>query len=310
MISMRNKLSDQSSEAPVLECDPQGFAVKEMCEAFDVSRSGFYRWKRSRPSQRQRENDQIVKGMRSIHTDRHLHAYGSPRMTRELRDRGFKNISVNRVARLMRKNKLRARFGKPFRPKTTQVDAGEQFSPNLVAKAPCPETPGDIVVSDITYIATREGWLYLAVVIDLCSRAVLGWKVHHSLEADKLVAPALDDTLASGVVRSGTIFHSDRGCQFTSKLIRERLKASGMRQSMSAKGYCYDNAYCESFFATLKAESFPENGVFETLAQAKLVVFDYLETFYNRRRRHSSLDYHCPNEVLGYHFPNERHLLN
>ena len=286
------------------------FTVTEMCEAFDVSRSGYYQSSKSRPSQRQLENAKIVQEMRSIHDHRHLQSYGSPRMTVELRRRGYEGISENRVARLMQENELRARYGKPFRPKTTQVDKEQRFSPNLVAQSQCPESPGEIAVSDITYVGTREGWLYLAVVIDLCSRAVLGWKIDTSLETDSLIIPALDRGLAAGVLQRGTIFHSDRGCQYTSERFRARLKTSGMRQSMSAAGYCYDNAYCESFFATLKAEAFPENGIFENMKAAKLAIFDYIETFYNSQRMHSSLNYHCPNDILDFHFSNHQNHLN
>ena len=153
--------------------------VTEMCDAFGVSRSGYYLSKKSSPSERELENARIADEIRSIHAHRHLRAYGSPRVARELRDRGFESVSENRVARIMAENDLRARFGKPFRPKTTQVDKTHRFSPNLVSSARCPESPGEILVSDITYVGTKEGWLYLAVVIDLCSRAVLGLEDSH-----------------------------------------------------------------------------------------------------------------------------------
>lgn len=288
----------------------QTYPVTELCDAFEVSRSGFYQWRDHRPGPRQLENDAILKEMRAIHSHRHTSCYGSPRMTVELRkNQRWKNISENRVARLMQENEIRARFGAPFRPKTTQVDKSQTFSPNLVGDS-CPGQPGEVVVSDITYIPTKEGWLYLAVVIDLCSRAVLGWSVASTLETGKLLMPALHRALASTIVRIGAIFHSDRGCQYTSSLLRNRLSNSGLRQSMSAAGYCYDNAFCESFFGSLKAEAFPENGVFETMADARLAVFDYITTFYNSRRLHSSLDYRCPNQILNSHFPNLNHHLN
>ena len=258
---MRNTTTEWASETP---CTMQDFAITEMCQAFEVSRSGYYQWKDGKPSKRQQESDQIIEQIRSIHDHRHLQAYGSPRVTRELRDRGFESISENRVARLMRENDLPARFGKPFHPKTTKVDKTQRFNLNLVAQSACPEAPGEIVVSDITYVGTQEGWLYLAVVVDLYSRAVLGWNIHTSLETEFLVTPAIARSLDTGILHSGAIFHSDRGCQYTSKLTRAQLKASGLRQSMSAAGYCYDNAYCESFFASLKAEAFPENAVFES----------------------------------------------
>ena len=307
---MRTKDTNQVHQECLQQGESENFAVAEMCEALEVSRSGFYRLNRQEPSKRQLENERITQEIRDIHSHRHMCSYGSPRVTIELRKRGHETISENRVARLMQENEIVARFGKPFRPKTTQVDNHQRFSPNLVSQNSFPNHPGEIVVSDITYIPTREGWLYLAVVVDLCSRAVLGWKIHSTLETDKLVMPALNRTLETGILHPRAIFHSDRGCQYTSKPFRARLKASRMRQSMSACGYCYDNAFCESFFATLKAEAFPPTGVFETMAAAKLAIFDYIETFYNSKRLHSSLDYQCPNEILNFYFPKQHYHLN
>jgi transposase InsO family protein len=182
---------------------------------------------------------------------RYTHAYGSPRMTRELIARG-QSCSENRVARLMRKHALRARPRRPFRPKTTSLDHAALPSPNLLKEAGAPTAPGQQIVSDITYIPTREGWLYLTIVLDLYSRAVLGWSLSDSLKTDGVLS-ALQRSLQSGLVAPKAIFHSDRGCQFTSTPLRDLLRKANLRQSMSAKGYCYDNAFAESCFADLSS---------------------------------------------------------
>jgi transposase InsO family protein len=164
-------------------------------------------------------------------------------------------------------------------------------------------------VSDITYIPTREGWLYLAVVIDLFSRAIVGWKLSDSLHADLVVA-ATTRAIHSGLVPRGAIFHSDRGCQYSASTTRELLARHGLRQSMSAKGYCYDNAFSESAFASLKSELLSDGLPFDSKRVASMALFDYLETFYNRRRLHSSLGYLSPNAFLKTYFQNQNPHLN
>jgi len=257
---------------------------------------------------RQQHNQQLVAEMERIHSDRHTRCYGSPRMTVELNERGF-CCSVNRVARLMNHNGLRARQRRSYRPKTTRQDPQSMPAPNRLAKAPDPTGPGQLLVSDITYIATRQGWLYLAVVIDLFGRVVQGYKIAESL-ATSLVVSALQQTSNQVGSFHKTLFHSDRGCQYASYQLREIITKLGWTQSMSALGYCYDNAVCESFFASLKKECFPEKGVFNTKQEARLAIFDYLETFYNKRRRHSSLGYLSPEAFLQKHFQNQNHNLN
>jgi putative transposase len=166
-----------------------------------------------------------------------------------------------------------------------------------------------VLVSDITYIPTREGWLYLAVVIDLFSRAILGWKLSDSLHA-ALVVDAATRAIDSGLVPRGAIFHSDRGCQYSAAITRELLARHGLRQSMSAKGYCYDNAFSESAFASLKSEVLGDGLPFDSKRAATTALFDYFETFYNRRRLHSSLGYLSPNAFLNIHFQNQNPHLN
>jgi putative transposase len=284
------------------------FALTELCHALNASRSG-YLAARNRPiSPRASANAELIEEIKSIHDHRHTRAYGSPRMTRELLGRGRK-CSENRVARLMQRHAVRARSRRPFRPKTTSADHAASPSPNLLKAAAAPAAPGQQIVSDITYIPTREGWLYLTVVLDLFSRAILGWSLSDSLKTEGVIN-ATRSSLKTGLVGPNAIFHSDRGCQFTSAPLRDLLRKASLRQSMSAKGYCYDNAFAESCFASLKAELIPDCGLFESHLEARRCIFDYIETFYNRRRRHSSLDYLPPAVFLNRFFQNQSHTLN
>jgi putative transposase len=204
---------------------------------------------------------------------------------------------------------MRACPRRPFRPKTTSPDHAAHPSPNLLAKAAPPRAPGRQIVSDITYIPTSEGWLYLAVVIDLFSRSILGWKLADSLHSD-VVAGALSSALAKGIVLKGALFHSDQGCQYSSSRIRNLLAQAHLIQSMSARGYCYDNAFAESAFASIKNEVLPDGHSFPTRRAASAALFDYFETFYNRRRLHSSLGYLSPNDFLIQYFQNLNPHLN
>ncbi|MGZ8921481.1 MAG: IS3 family transposase [Limisphaerales bacterium] len=284
------------------------YTLRELCDALDVSRSGYLAWKDRPPSARHLSNAQLLNQMRIIHAHRHTRCYGSPRMTWELRAKGW-SCSENRVARLMRKNRLRARPRRPFRPKTTAPDHAAAPSPNVLAGAGAAQAPAQHLVSDITYIPTAQGWLYLAVVIDRFTRMVLGWKLSDSLHCD-LVTAALDKALATRLVAPGALFHSDRGCQYSAGPFRKRLAQATLLQSMSAKGCCYDNALAESFFASFKNEALPDDGRFENHRTASRAVFDYIECFYNRRRRHTALGGLSPLTFLNRFFQNKQPSLN
>lgn len=284
------------------------FHISELCEAFGVSQSGYHAAHTRPASQRENSNTQLLQPMKSIHLHRHTRCYGSPRMTHELRAQGHP-CPENRVARLMRASALRARPRKPFRPKTTQPNHAAHPSPNLLARAASATAPGTHIVSDITCIPTLEGWLYLAVVIDLFSRSILGWKLSDSLHTE-VVTRAIQQALDTGLVNKGSIFHSDRGCQYSAALTRELLARYALRQSMSAKGYCYDNAFAESAFASLKSELLDDGQPFDSKQSATTAVFDYLETFYNRKRRHSSLSYQSPCDFLNHFFQTQKPALN
>ena len=271
------------------------FEVKECCQALRVSRSGYYRWQKAEPGRREKENAELleqIKGVFAANKSR----YGSPRITRELRQQGLK-CGENRIARLMQENKLSARGKKPFRPRTTVP--GNEVAPNLI-KGLEPEGVNQIWVSDITYIATLEGWLYLAIILDLFSRKVVGWKLGETLAAE-LVVTALENALTMRTPDRGLYFHSDRGSQYSSQAVRKPLSVIGANLSMSGLGNCYDNAKAEAFFSTLKSECLPANQVFESKAVARRELFEYIETYYNNKRLHSALGYQAPRQFEAEH---------
>ncbi|MCP5525356.1 MAG: IS3 family transposase [Verrucomicrobiales bacterium] len=275
------------------------FPSPRLCDALAVSRSGYHASRRRQPGPRARQQVVLLQAIEKVRAHRHARCYGSPRMTHQLRRQGHQ-VSENRVARLMRANHLRARPRRPYRPKTTQPDHAACPSPNLLASAPAPIAPGQQLVSDITYIPTAEGWLYLALVVDRFSRSVFGWHLADSFTRTGLPRPGPRPPHRPD--RPQAIFHSDRGCQYTAALLRGQLARLGLRQSMSARGHCYDNAMAESVFAALKAEALPPEQPFASRALARSALFDYLETFYNRQRLHSSLGYRPPREFLDLYF--------
>jgi transposase InsO family protein len=264
------------------------FPVKDCCAALRVSRSGFYQWVGTEQSLRAEANAGLWKEIQRVY-DEHKGRYGSPRISRQLRREGLE-CGENRVARLMRENKLAARGKKAFRPRTTTP--GQGAAPNLI-KERDPNAPDQVWASDITYVATAEGWLYLAVILDLFSRRVVGWKLGETLEAE-LVVSALRNALVLRQPQEGLCFHSDRGSQYSSQALRKPLSVIGANQSMSGLGNCYENATMEAFFSTLKTECFPENQVFSSRAQARREIFEYIELYYNNRRLHSALGYQTP----------------
>ena len=278
------------------------YGVKESCAALRVSRSAFYRWRSGQESRRAREQRELVQKIEQVFKA-HAQRYGSPRVTLALRQEG-RRVGKNRVARLMRQQQLVARKKRAFRPKTTV--AAERAEPNRIANL-VPERPDQIWVSDITYVATAEGWLYLAVILDLFSRRVVGWKLDDRLEAG-LVHQALQNALVLRQPRAGLYFHSDRGCQYTSQLVRKPLEVIQAIPSMSALGNCYDNAKAEAFFSSLKTECFPVSNCFESKAQARSTIFEYIEVYYNNQRLHSALGYQSPRQYESRYQPEKEPL--
>jgi transposase InsO family protein len=252
------------------------FPVKEACVALSVSRSGYYQWAGTEQSARGKANTELWKAIERVYHE-HKGRYGSPRITQQLRQEGVA-CGENRIARLMRENELAARAKKAFRPRTTLP--GEGAAPNLI-KGLQPSAPDQVWASDITYVSTLEGWLYLVVILDLFSRRVVGWKLGESLEA-QLVVMALSNALVLRQPDEGLYFHSDRGSQYSSEAVRKPLGVIGANVSMSGVGNCYDNATMEAFFfSTLKTECFPDNQVFTSRVQARRKIFEYIELYFS-----------------------------
>lgn len=275
------------------------YSVTELCAAFEVSRSGLQHFNSEPMTQARITKIKLTAEIKAIHSDKKLRVYGSPRMTSELNDRGFK-CCENTVANLMRELGIEARRAKPFKPKTTKVDHAAKYSSNKLESQQA-SAFGETLVSDITYIRTKEGWLYLAVVMDLFSRAVIGHQTGSAMPAE-IVTRSLEQGVSDWLLdTSNTTFHSDRGTQYTSQALRDQLATFGMEQSMSAQGNCYDNASCESFFSSLKRELMPDCGYFETRHEARLALFEHIEGFYNTRRKHTSLGNLSPVQFLELH---------
>lgn len=260
-----------------------------MCELLDVSRSGYYAWRHRPPSRRDQEDAELTREIRDIYTVSRK-TYGSPRIHAELQARGYQ-CGRKRVARLMRAADLQG-CPLPSRPRTTQAAPEAAQVPDLLNRDFSAPAPNQKWVADITYIWTAEGWLYLAVVLDLYSRMVIGWGMSSRMTAD-LVCLALLMALQWRVPCRELIHHSDRGGQYISQALQDLFTQHHIRPSIGSRGDCYDNAAMESFFATLKRECVHRQ-TFLTRDAARLAIFDYIETFYNRVRRHSTLDYYSP----------------
>jgi transposase InsO family protein len=270
------------------------YSVMNQCRVLEVSRSGYYQWRHrmlAHPQelpQRQRENGELLKRSRAIYVKYHRR-YGSPRITRILREEGYR-CSRNRIARLMQEDRMVARPKRRFTV-TTQSDH-RKASPNLLDRNFRVLKPNAALTSDITYVETRQGWLYVATVMDLCTRKIIGLAMRADLSQELVI-----DALRQAIVRTnptpGVMIHSDRGVQYSSDAYRAILHEHGFRQSMSRKGNCWDNAPMESFFKTMKVELVYEHR-YETRSDAARSIFEYIEVFYNRQRMHSALNFQSP----------------
>lgn len=268
------------------------YSLRELCAAYEVSRHGYDQWRRRQGADRQAANQRLVVEIRAIH-EKSRYSYGAPKMTRALRKKGYE-VNHKRVARLMKAHGIQGRKRRAYRPKTTDSNHGGPIAPNRLAEVKGQiSRPDQVWVSDITYIPTREGWLYLASVMDRFSRRIVGWACSTSLKSD-FVNMALARALRDRRPPPGLISHSDRGVQYAGGSHRRLLSAHGLIQSMSRKGNCYDNAAKESFFSLLKTEILPPDGLFNTRKEALAELFKYIETEYNRTRIHSSLGYLSP----------------
>ena len=278
------------------------FPVAMLCEALEVSASGYYTWLDRPPSPRAERHAQIQAAVQQVHAASHG-IYGSLKIAQQLRERpDLESACRNTVAQAMRELGLKSRVSKAFTPTTTQSDPSKQPAPNELAQDFTAAAPNRKWVTDITYLATAEGWVYLAVVLDLFSRKVVGWALSHSL-ATELVSAALRQAVqARRPEGRHLLHHSDRGCQYTSDTYQQTLRALGIQCSMSRTGCCYDNAVMERFFWSLKHE-WTNHENFQNLADTQLGVFRYIETFYNPERLHQTLGYLSPNQFEAEHAP-------
>ena len=266
------------------------FPVSAMCRAVGVSRSAYHAWRAGPVRKRAAARDALAGRIAEVQRDTRG-VYGSPRVTAELRARGVR-VSENTVAKVMRARGIRARTARKFVPRTTDSGHASPVAENLLGRRFGAGLPDRKWAADITYVPTGEGWLYLAGVIDLCSRKLVGWAMADHLRTD-LVADALRMAVARRRPGPGLLHHSDRGCQYASEGYRRLLAAHGMSCSMSGAGDCWDNAPMESFWGTLKAE-LVDHERYATRAEARASIFEYVEAFYNRVRLHSSIGYMSP----------------
>jgi len=261
-----------------------------MSETLKINRSGYYRWvKEGMISRKEIPESELLEKIKEVF-NQSRQRYGSPRITAELKAKGMK-VSKNRIARIMKKHGIKSKIKRRYKI-TTNSKHKLPVAENLVEMKFNPEKANSLWASDITYIRTLEGWLYLAVVLDLWSRAVIGWCIDRFMD-ESLIIRAMDQAIANRPRNEDLIFHSDRGSQYASSNVRALLQQNEINQSMSSKGNCYDNAPVESFFSSLKCE-LVYTETFKTREEAKLKVFEYIEIFYNRKRRHSKLGYLSP----------------
>ena len=265
-------------------------AVGDLCQLLGVTRSGYYAWQRAGETTRELENRKLAGQIQEVFEAKRGR-YGSPRITAELRRQGHK-CNHKRVERLMRQAQLKGRCCKRRKVRTTDSEHNEPIAPNLLLGRPGPRKTDEVWVADITYVPTAEGWLFVAAVMDLYSRQILGWSVWESLVAEGALQ-ALARALVKRGYPTGVIHHSDRGVQYACAEYRRKLKQHGLVASMSRKGNCYDNAAMEAFWSTLKREALEASDQW-TKDRVRRELFEFIEATYNRSRLHSSLGYQSP----------------
>jgi len=268
------------------------YSILSLCSNLEVSPSGYYDWlnRRTCPSPRTVQNQALAKAIDTLHAQSRQ-TYGSPRMVQELRKEGRRH-GRNRIARLMKQAGLCGRQKGRYRVQTTESNHDQPIAPNRLAQAPKATAPNELWVADITYIQTQEGWLYLAGILDLYSRKIVGWAMSERIDTP-LVLKALGMALLHRNPPRQLLLHSDRGVQYASADYRQALAQAGLVASMSRKANCYDNASMESFWSTLKLELVYRRN-FLSHRQARSEIFDYIECFYNRQRSHSALNFRSP----------------
>jgi transposase InsO family protein len=265
-------------------------AVRDLCELFEVTRSGYYAWSCGNESARELANRMVTEEIKLVFEAKRQR-YGSPRITAELRRQG-QVCNHKRVERLMRQEGLKARSGKARQVRTTNSNHEHPVAPNLLLGRPAPVKADEVWVADITYVPTAQGWLFVAAVMDLYSRQILGWSVWESLAATGALHALARAMVKRGYPR-GVIHHSDRGVQYACTEYRRELQRHGLVASMSRKANCYDNAAMEAFWSTLKREAMADSDQW-TKDRVRRELFEFIESDYNRSRLHSSLDYQSP----------------
>jgi putative transposase len=266
------------------------YPVGALCQVVQVARSGYYGWLKGQEPARTVANGRLVQQIKTIYAAKRG-TYGSPRITHELRRAGQK-CNHKRVERLMRQQGLKGRTGKKRKVRTTNSEHDQPVAPNLLLERGAPQKTDEVWVADITYVPTAQGWLFVAALMDLYSRQILGWSIWENLEAGGALQ-ALNRALARRRYPRGVIHHSDRGIQYACREYRRQLERCGLVASMSRKGNCYDNAAMEAFWSTLKREALEESANWSK-DQVRRVIFEYIESIYNRSRLHSSLEYQSP----------------
>lgn len=266
------------------------YPVRELCAVLEVTRSGYYAWCNGQETARQIANRLLAEQIHRVHREK-KGRYGSPRVTQQLRREG-QRCNHKRVERLMRQHGLKGCSSRKRRVRTTNSEHDHPIAPNLLLGRVAPTKPNEVWVADITYVPTAEGWLFLAAVMDLYSRQILGWSVWESLAAGGALQ-ALQRALVNRRHPTGVIHHSDRGVQYACQGYRQQLKVAGLVASMSRKGNCYDNAAMEAFWSTLKREAMAQSASWSK-NQVRRELFEYIEGTYNRSRLHSSLGYQSP----------------
>ena len=269
------------------------FGIERMCKVFKVSRSGYYDWKGRKPSVREVETQKITEEIKRVYADS-KNRYGSPKITEELVSKGWK-VSRPRVARIMRSNSLRSITSKKFRVSTTDSSHGFPIADNILGRDFTASRPAEKWVSDITYIPTSQGWLYLTIIMDLFDRKIVGWALSTEMTTEVTILAAWKMAVINRPIDQALLFHSDRGVQYASHVFRKQLNKYPVIQSMSRKGNCWDNAVAENYFKILKSE-LVSHCHFQSILQAKTDIFEFIEVWYNRKRKHSYLGYQTPEQ--------------
>jgi len=283
---MRYSLIDKMRE--------ESIPVRLSCEVSEVSSSGYYAWRKGSPSPGKVKDEELKAKIFQFHQESYG-TYGEPRLRKRLQQAGL-SCGKSRIVRLMREAGIGGIGKRRYRPQTTDSNHAMPIAPRLFQtenRETLPTRPNQVWASDITYVPTQKGWVYLAIFLDLFTRKIVGYAMADQMKTD-LVLNALNQALLRQKPAPGLIAHSDRGSQYASDAFRERLALLGIKASMSRKGNCYDNAYAETFFHTLKVERVHQRR-YQTRKEAITDIFDYIETWYNPHRIHSSLDYHSPN---------------